>query len=255
MMCWTNSVAMSGLHAKNVTSKPLGQLVFVGDYYASNPLPAGTRRDIAASFLLQNTTRDLLFSAGGTRSVAFLEMTEELRDTWEEVAGYFGYERKPTEHDTMIVGETLVQLPGLKLITNSASGFYILSNPKTGLDEYHSFFVAEQQRAEGLAPAVWMFNKLTGNGKREKGRFYPTPGRAMSVISVVESEDARLFYSMDVKLTVIVNFPAYLLRILPAPKVKIEEEVGKSIQNTIAKDVNRALEAVVEAFKMTQTKI
>ena len=236
------------------------ELIFDGDYCGvSDPLPEGTSKEAALAFLMQDSTRDLLFSAGGERRLELLNSTSELLEMWEDSIEYFGYERKPTEKDTLLSVEAIVQFPGLKLITTAASGIYTLTNEQTAMEEYHTFSVAEKQRTEGLKPAVWLFNQLTGNADKEKGVFLPASGRAKSIISLVENTTAvddnetengpsRFSFSFDVGLQVSVKFPKALMRIIPSSKEKMEEQGGTAIKKTVQNDVNKALQATVEAF-------
>mmetsp|Transcript_18670 Transcript_18670/g.51089 ORF Transcript_18670/g.51089 Transcript_18670/m.51089 type:complete len:295 (+) Transcript_18670:30-914(+) len=234
--------------------KATEQLVFGGDYCGiSDPLPVGTSKEAAEEFMMRETTQNLLFSAGGKNPSEPLAITEELVEMWSNLTEYYGYDRKPTLDDKMVKVTSSVKFPGLTLTTISASGLFVLDNPNSGLKEYHSFFVAEEQQVTGLPPSVFVYNRLTGNSEKEKGKFYPGSGKALSIVSVVEKNDGALSYSFDVKLQITVNFPRALMKILPMSKEKMEEQAGKSISKTISKDVDSAMEAVAKAYEVYES--
>ena len=241
-------------------------LVFDGDYCGmSDPLPVGTTNEEAVAFLVKDSTRDLFFSVGGTRPIELLDMTPEFVDMWQNVTDYFNCDRKPTMDDILISANTTINFPGMKLITTSASGIFVMENPQTALPEYQAFLVAEQQTSKGLKPVVWLFNQLTGNANREKGKFFPSSGKAMSTVSVVEQESTNnndntalddenlLSISFNVQFKVFVQFPATLMKLFPMSKEKTEEQGGKSIKKTISTEVDMALEAARMAFVESTT--
>ena len=225
------------------------QLVFSGDYCGfTKSLPPGTSKNAAEEFMLQDTVRDLFFSAGGTRPIQQIKLTPELLHLWTECCEYFGYDRIPTKDDLMVQVESSVQFPGMKLTTCSASGMFLMENESTGLKEYHTFFVAEEQRVSGLPPAVWLYNKLTGNDKKAKGTFHKASGKAISVISIQEQSENALAFCFDIRLQIFVQFPRTLMKLLPMSKEKMEEQSGTSMRKAISKDVDLALESAYNLF-------
>ncbi|KAL7563396.1 hypothetical protein ACA910_016496 [Epithemia clementina (nom. ined.)] len=237
------------------------ELVFNGDYTGrSDPLPPDTTKEAAVAFLMQDSTRDLFFSAGNTRKIELVETSPELLEMWNEVVEFYGYERKPTVNDPIITVDSIVQFPGLKLITTAVSGVYVMTNKDTGFEEYHFFSIADKQTTQGFPPAVWLYDQLTGSANKDKDKFSRMSGNARSVVSVVEhlsaaeaedsssGDEPRLCFSFDVILQIVVKFPSALLKIIPSSTEKMEEQGSKSIQKAVSKDVDLALLAAAQAF-------
>ena len=143
------------------------KLVFQGNYVAqSDPLPVGTTKRDIAQFLAQPDNQQIFFTAGGTREMRQLAMTPQFKAYWEDVAAHFGSPAHPS--DSIIAVDTSVKFPGMKLVTTTVSGITPL-----GSDErLEVLLIAEKSEAQGAAPVVWLFNKLTGYDKKEKGVFF-----------------------------------------------------------------------------------
>lgn len=237
-------------HLKDAT-----ELVFDGSCnLVSDPLPTNITREQLANFMRQEKTRDLFFSAGGTRPVETYEMTSNIRTMWEEIAlGYFqSPSLLPQEDDLVISCDSIIQFPGVLLTTTALNGIKIRDDDQNGFPVYTVVGFAERQRVEGARPIVWLFNQLTGLHKKEKGKFYPTSARAFGEISIVNKDD-RFAFQFNVNLKVVTNVPEVLVRLLPTSKESMEEQGSKAVANALSKDLKATLSHVQESFLKEQS--
>ena len=229
------------------------QLVFCGDYcYESDEIPNASIKDLA-DFVGLEESRDLMFSAGGTRPIRIHPKTPELLEFWKEnCRECYGPEAEPAEEDILLVSSTLLQFPGLKMTNNVMNGVKTVATSKDNLVEYRAYLVAEMQETKGAPPVVWLYNKLTGADKRPKGQFCRSQAMGRSWISVVPKGKGYAL-KWDVQLNVKVEFPSALLKILPTSVEKMEEQGGSSVRKAVQTDVDLAASKVLEAFAAWQT--
>jgi hypothetical protein len=221
-----------------------GTLVFHADIdMLSDPLPEGTSKEEVTTFLRRTESRDMLLSAGGTRPVHEVPMTDELAELWKECCKDYGSEYLPESEDCILACDATIQFPGVKLVTTTYSGVK-RAKSETEESQYTFLMVGEEQSASGLLTGI--FNRLTGNDK--KGDSLEPSGRATSVISVVENQDKSLAFNFDASIEIKVEFPSFLLKILPVSKEKAEAQGSASISKTISKDIKKAVNGAYEAF-------
>lgn len=230
------------------------QLVFKGDYVGtSEKLPDDTTKQEIADFFAKPANRNIFLSAAGKRSVSTLEMTPQFKGYWKEVCAHFNSKALPDDNDTVIAVDTEIKFPGMKLVTTTVSG---VKGIYTG-DEGHmmrgmeALLVAEKTEAQGAKPVVWFFNKLTGYDKREKGAFYPpkrTKARSIVEAKELPNDPSSLALIFTLQMQVTVEFPAALVKILPASKEKMEEQGSTSILKAVSKDVDVAVPAAYKKF-------
>jgi len=214
--------------------------------YTSDLLPSSSV-DVH-DFFRKKTTRDFMVSIGGTRQVEELPITAELKDAWKESCDRFHSANFPNDTDDESVVSALseAQFPGMKLQTSVLNGIKKIAM-EDGTQGYETHLLAQKQEAYGPPPLVWIFNKLTGNADKEKGKFYPSSGKSISRVSVLEKEGGCVFH-WDCKLHIKVEFPAVLVRILPVKKEKMEEQGSAAIQKAVEKDIRGGVDATRELF-------
>jgi len=96
---------------------------------------------------------------------------------------------------------------------------------------------------------VYMFNKLTGMNK--KGDSLKPSGVAASIVSLQETagdDDENLVINFDANIKITVEFPAFLLKILPVSKEKAEEQGSASILKSVKPSLDQSLTGVYDAF-------
>ena len=226
------------------------KLVFKGDYVTTtDPLPTGTTEADIADFLSTLGNRDIFLSAGGTREVEEMEMTPQLKRYWRGCCKHFNSDAIPSEQDKLVAVATEIHFPGLTIQTTSVSGIIEIRNEQNILEAFEAFLIAEKSEPKGTAPVVWIYNKLTGNNKREKGVFQPPKQtKAKSTIGSVRLEDGSLALSFKLNMQITIEFPAMLLKILTTSKEKAEEQGSTSVLKTVSKDIESARMAAYDKF-------
>lgn len=226
-------------------------LVFEGDYGATtDALPADTTETDAARFLDALGNRDIFLSAGGTRHVEEVHMTERFKGYWRDVCRAFRSSVEPADDDALVAVTTEVRFPGLRLVTSSVSGIKEIRDPETDLlKAFEVFLIAEKSEPQGAPPVVWIYNRLTGNDEKESGVFQPPKqARAKSVIGYTRLDDDSLVLSFQLDMQVVIEFPAVLLKILPTSKEKAEAQGSASVLKAVSRDIDSALQAAYDRF-------
>ena len=226
------------------------KLVFRGDYVTTtDPLPAGTTQEDVAHFLSTPENRNVFLSAGGTRAVEPVDMTPQFKRYWQDICQHFHSSVSPADDDQLVQVATEVKFPGLKLVTTTLSGIKEIRNDKQILQAYEVFLIAEKMEPKGAVPMVWIYNKLTGNDKNEKGVFQPPKqAKAKSVIGYTELDDGSLALSFQLDMQITIEFPAVLLKILPTSKAKAEEQGSAAVMKTVSKDIDLAMMTAYDKF-------
>jgi len=154
-------------------------------------------------------------------------------------------------------------------------------------DVVHRFYlIADSKRLEGPRPVTWLAQTLMGRGDGSKGSssssssFQPSETKASSRISVVavkgepdvESNhetnhnhggavtskvssptSSSHGFQIEVDCTVQIEFPKFLLRLLPTSQAKVEESGTQAVQKAVLQDVSAAVAAVEKAWWMHRT--
>lgn len=125
--------------------------------------------------------------------------------------------------------------------------------------EYQFLLLAEDFEADGPPPLVWIFNQLTGRGRKERLEAeLPNDPHTIHTYLRVWASDAKS-YSGDIKADRIVfkascrteiniNFPSILLKILPVPKEVIEKQGNKVLMFSMERDLVPGVDEFREAF-------
>jgi hypothetical protein len=220
------------------------KLEFKGEFQvASDPLPSLLDQQIA-SFFENPKYRNLLVTAGGKRKCEEITPTEKILEDWKKACDLVGAQY-PSESDVVLSIVTGgIELPGLQLVSKAQIGVKLLREPSL---RYEFTLIGDERTVTGLAPVVWVFNKLTGtsdgNEKNEN-----TSTSSLSVVSYKRTDDGKTIFTTNSSISVSVRFPSALLKILPTNKEKAEETGGKAITKTIEKDVQASMKAFEEEY-------
>jgi hypothetical protein len=224
-------------------------LKFCSDFdFKSDPIPAHFKKDLVEYFC-RHECRDLFVSSGGIKTVQKLPMSQDLVQLWEEACDkYYGpYALPNKEDDTIFTVTTQVPFPWLTVELTNCSGAKLIIS-EDGIPEYQFYYIGEKKSANGSAPMVWLYEKLTGSSSTPKNDvFLPPSGKANSRVYITES-DGACYINFDVDFWVKATFSRLLLRILPTSKAKMEQQGSASISKLIAKEVPEAVCAVREMF-------
>lgn len=223
-----------------------GTLTFAGKLCSSTkPLPSCTPEKIL-QFLQTPENRNMLLTSGGEKPVEELELTPKLLSEWKIACDTVGATYPNSDDIILSVKTPGIQFPGLKITSIAKIGtkFILESEPYNSYYEFTG--VASEDIAEGLKPAVWIYNQLTGAGKKdEKSR---TSFSSLSRFSCVKMGDDTVVFKSDVSLSVGIKFPAILLKIIPN-KEKAEENGGQAIVKTIETGMTKAMSGIEEAYQ------
>lgn len=210
---------------------------------SSDPLPERITKEDALAYLRDSKTRNMLLSAGGSRPVHEVPMSDELEQLWKDCCEDYGSEYLPEDGDIILACDSITQFPGVKLVTTVYSGVKKATSESETV-QYTFLLVGEEQSVSGVLTGL--FNKLTGNDK--KGDSLKPSGRAKSAVSVIETQENRLAFNFDASIEINVEFPAFLLKIMPVSKEKAEAQGSASISKAISKDAHKAVTGAYESF-------
>lgn len=235
--------AASGEIAEAETGSSSGsKLELKGDVeVATSPLTS-LPGDKLASFFESTEVRNLLVTAGGKRPCEELSVTADILGEWKQACDKVGAQ-EPDESDTVLSVRTGgIDFPGLHLVSKAKIGTKLIQEPTP---RYEFVLIGDEQIVTGLPPVVWIYNKLTGaNGEKSSN----ASSSSLSVISYDETSDGKAIFTSKASLSVVVNFPTILLKLLPTNKEKAEETGGKALCNTVEKDVQASIDALEKSY-------
>jgi hypothetical protein len=216
---------------------------------ASADLPKTSINDVV-EFFKTEANRDLLVTGGGERPCNEIKVTPLQLNDWKSRCSALGA-CQPDENDSILsIVSSGIQFPGLKVESNALIGVKFVeseeSEAKRSNSRYEFVLLSNEQIVTGLAPAVWIFKKLTGadkSGEDENSKF-----DSLSTVTYEEKENGTIVFRTDALLSIGVTFPKFLLKILPGDKKTIEEKGGKSVVKTLEKDVSQSMKAFEKAY-------
>jgi hypothetical protein len=223
---------------------------------ASADLPK-TSIDDVVEFFKTEANRNLLVTGGGERPCNEIKVTPLQLNDWKSRCSALGA-CQPDDNDSILsIVSSGIQFPGLKVESNALIGVKFVesqeelqkfdeSEEKRRNPRYEFVLLSNEQIVSGLAPAVWIFKKLTGadkNGEDENSKF-----DSLSTVTYEEKENGTIMFRTDALLSIGVTFPKFLLKILPGDKKSIEEKGGKSVIKTLDKDVSQSMKAFEKAY-------
>jgi hypothetical protein len=242
--------------------------------FHSDPIPMATPREIQ-EFFSDPKQLNCMVSAGNQSPIEHVTAVDStLRQDWKDACQLVGATKWGADsslaESVIRVSTSAMNFPGLALTSNAFIGSRLLESidnddgdadgtTLNGYPSYEFVLIRDEQTAKGFAPAVWLFNKLTGSqsattssskkkakkdvlngngGKRRK-----TSPRTLSHVSVVPSNtlDDELCFQFKVNFEIKLSFPKVLLKILPMSKVKAEQEGSSAIQKTLNKDLTKVM--------------
>lgn len=214
---------------------------------SSKPVPPVSKETLAA-FVGSSENRNLLVSAGGNRPVKEVELTPQLLALWNKACDKLGAQCPDKSDSVVEVRTSGIDFPGLHLESLAVIG---IKNVGDSQNEklYEFVLIQNQSKARGLAPVVWIFNKLTGTG--EKDNSDRQSSLSLTTLSYKEVNNSEIVFTSSTHLTVKVKFPAFLLTILPTNKEKAEESGGESISKVLTRDVTTSMNEFEKAYLST----
>lgn len=212
----------------------------------SNPVPFKSIESITEFFKVAKH-RNLLATAGGKRPLEVIEPTPGLLKIWENACDGVG-STYPNENDVVLKVKTGgIDFPGIKVTSVVKIGAKLIEpeNPDENV-RYEFTSLGDERSVTGLRPVVWIFEKLSGgDGGKDGGS---TTTKSLTKFTFEQVKGEKVVFSSDSFLSVVVNFPSILLKILPTTKEKAEENGGKSIAKVLEKDVEAAINTFEETY-------
>lgn len=152
-----------------------------------------------------------------------------------------------------------MKFPGmtLKSVTTIGCKLILPPNYEKGenegdfLDMKYEFTLLDSElQPEGSKPTVWLFKKLTnagGKGGKDDGQQANTSSFTSFSIDSTSNPD-EIVLTSDATLQVRVEFPSFLVRLIPVSIEKMEEQGSHAMQSTIEKELSPALDRFVAAL-------
>lgn len=191
-------------------------------------------------FFQEEESRNYLVSSGGQQHVEATTTTVDLMDRWKVEASKMAAE-EPTSEDVILRVKTGgINFPGLKIVSTALIGSKLLKPSDASMyPEYQFTLITDERIAEGAPPIVWIYNQLTGAGKKDDASKEST-AHSLSRVTVVDTGN-ELKFSISSILEIDVNFPSLLLRILPISKAKAEEQGSAAVLKTLSKGIEASI--------------
>lgn len=216
-------------------------LVFRADYVKeSRPAPA-TSQEAMIEFFRNPIHRNCLISAGNKRETSSVPTTKELLEKWKKRALSLKA-AEPEVSDTIIkIRLGGMRFPGIILESTSLIGTKVLiPSESNAFPSYEFLLIQDKRQATGLKPLVWIYDQLTGAGKKEREK--DTARISLSRVTVQESEHNKtITFKIETFIQIRINFPAFLLKILPVKKEKAEAQGSQGIAKVIKHDIDSAM--------------
>jgi len=231
--------------ATEIETKTAPTLLFSSDMILEvDPVPK-ISPDKVVEFFKIGENRNTAVSGGGKNPVETIEMTPELMAQWKKLAKENGGEEPESTDVFLSVTTGGINFPGLKLKSQALIGSKLVL--ESTYPEFQFTLLGSENTAEGLPPVVWIYNKLTGAGQ-EGGESSQETSSFTRVVVMPNGNDKELIIKADCSLSVGVNFPKILMKILPVSKEKAEEQGSEAISKTIQKDLTASMELFREKF-------
>lgn len=220
------------------------------------------------NFFALEENRNLLFPANEAKSLQHAPTPEQL-ETWSQQAELGGaegpifltWENTDGQEVILVNDETIeqkifqikapLQMPGLKIISESTIGMKLLLGPRMGRDdislslpEYQFSLLDSKIVADGPAPVVWLFQKLMK---------YRDSTSSFTRVRAKKKHDTTLneiIFVTEARLETIIRLPSKVLKVLPNVNIsKFERQGSDAIQKLLENDLEPALNGFCEAFR------
>jgi hypothetical protein len=189
------------------------------------------------AFFPTRDCRRYLISSGGTAPVQDVQWDDELKSFFYK---RYGNDQKDLPQYVHAVKDG-IQFPGLHIQSTVTIASRLTCNRNTsGKDKkqppcyYENFLIAEESRASGLAPLVWLYHKLS---PPNAGRKIPLGG-SRTKISLDASQN---IVSVNSLVSIQLQFPKSLVRLLPTTQDKMEAQGSTSVQKAVSKGIAQTL--------------
>lgn len=231
------------------------------------------------SFLRRSCIRDLFLSAGGKHSCKQVPIDAHVTKLWKEASEkYYGQESLPAsfsgnhgmdsdDQAFAMATEAEIKFPGFKIVNTVLNGCKVCPNANRNDrgSVFEFYLIGDHKKLVGPAPIVWLVRKLMGESRSNSSSssasiFVPSETSALSRVLIRDQDNVSPYCKneavcLDIQFAVRMEFSKMLLKLLPAPKSKIEERGTNAVRKAILKDANAAMEAFKKAWLEEHTPI
>lgn len=223
--------------------------------------------DIVEQFFQNSSNKNLLLADPKSVKLNTLRNpSQKLLNTWKkETKGYEDLPSNAQEFDSddtceIVQLKTSVKFPGLKVNSISKIASKLILNSEDIAEKKYEFTLIESStEPEGFGPLVAIFNKLTGANNKKKSSNSsinddddaPLDLSSMSFTTVKMNSTGKntVYFTSDALIHIKVEFPSFLIKILPTSIEKMEQSGSQSMQSVVEKEVGPALERFANQFE------
>ena len=226
-------------------------LTFSGEFTkTSRPLASTTEdTDRLIDFFKTTTARDLLFvSDSAPKPVS--PITRELFEEWRAEAQSLGAATPDPETDAVFeLSSDAINFSGLNVQTTVCCGAKLLETSE-GFPTYEFVMIKDTTKANGPKFLLWIYNQVMDFAARynTKSKNDKTT-RSLCFVTLVEEGQQGVSIHFESSFQTKMNFPSFLIKILPISKERAEKQGSSAVRNFVEKGVERSLDRFEKAFK------
>lgn len=240
----------------NVIDRPdPSALTFSGQIVkTSRPLVSLDDKESLIEFFKSPAARDTLFVSDAA-PVPIQPISPLLLREWQLEAQRLGValptREEAADQSVMQLCSKGISFSGLTVETTVNCGAKLIEhNADTGLPSYEFTMIKDSTSARGPKPLLWIYNQVMGlvNGKGGNQQKTTT---SLCRIALVEVEGG-LAIDFESSFQVKLNFPSFLIRILPVSKGRAEKQGSSAVTKFVQKGVVDSLQRFEQSFLETK---
>ena len=153
-----------------------------------------------------------------------------------------------SRRDVLKIVKGGLNFPGLAIKSILKMEVLHMENKETCLPEIRFTLLSSEQIGTGAKPIVWLYNKLTGTGKKDGNSSESDTFSVTSITAKYAEDKEKILFVADCKLQIGFSIPASLFKLLPLSPAKFEESGSKSIQKVLDSDIIPSVNSFRDAF-------
>lgn len=224
------------------------QLVFESQIdVVSEPIPKAD----AKAFFTTSTFRNHCLSAGGTRPLTEdVSWTPTLEARWTDCLRHHGAAQLPRGTlPNLFAAHTALSFPGLLMNTTAYVAWCpccdaAASTQTTATEQHEIWLLGESQSITGATPAVWLYRKLVAGNNTSSNN----ETKSLTVIRLLEREADSVVIGITANVTIGVQFPDLLVRILPTSRERMEQQGSTAVAKALQKDLQRVMDELPHLY-------
>uniref|UniRef100_A0A7S2RL76 Uncharacterized protein n=1 Tax=Eucampia antarctica TaxID=49252 RepID=A0A7S2RL76_9STRA len=216
----------------------------------SEPYPSLSSTSMLNDFLGDNKM-NVLRGTNNEVEEASDDIQQNYYSTWVEKSKSAGY-AEPTGNDIIYrIINSGTKFPGLKVTSHMYMGCKLItsSESKSEYPELQFTLLNSKNVAEGSKVMVWIYNKLTGEGKEEKDEEKgQNSSDALMRFSITPNDNGTLVFHSSSMLNIDIEFPSVLIKIMPVSKERVEKLGSDVIATALDTEGRFTLKSMEEAY-------